>query len=47
MEYCDWDRDGSMKIPETTEQGITIEKNYVRTVCHRVANNLNEKKKKK
>lgn len=33
IEYCDWDRNGVMKIPQNDEHGKRIEDNYVATVC--------------
>ncbi|VDK73997.1 unnamed protein product [Gongylonema pulchrum] len=32
IEYCDWDRDGAMKIPDDDKFGASIEHQYVSTV---------------
>lgn len=40
IEYCDWDRDGFMKIPESEESGIAIEKQYVSAVYECIANHF-------
>lgn len=32
IEYCDWDRNGAMKIPDNDEYGAAIEKRYVSAV---------------
>uniref|UniRef100_A0A0M3ILZ5 Methyltransf_11 domain-containing protein n=1 Tax=Ascaris lumbricoides TaxID=6252 RepID=A0A0M3ILZ5_ASCLU len=37
IEYCDWDRNGVMKIPQNDEHGKRIEDNYVATVYESIA----------
>ncbi|VDK38346.1 unnamed protein product [Anisakis simplex] len=32
IEYCDWDRNGAMKIPDDDEHGKRIESDYVTAV---------------
>lgn len=32
IEYCDWDRNGAMKVPDSDEYGAAIEKQYVSAV---------------
>lgn len=32
IEYCDWDRDGAMKVPDSEELGAAIEEQYVSSV---------------
>uniref|UniRef100_A0A0N5AW43 tRNA (carboxymethyluridine(34)-5-O)-methyltransferase n=1 Tax=Syphacia muris TaxID=451379 RepID=A0A0N5AW43_9BILA len=37
IEYCDWDRDGFMKVPEDDSHGRDIEKRYVASVYDSIA----------
>ncbi|VDK83864.1 unnamed protein product [Litomosoides sigmodontis] len=40
IEYCDWDRNGAMKIPDNDEYGVSIEKQYVSTVYESIADHF-------
>ncbi|VDN03561.1 unnamed protein product [Thelazia callipaeda] len=39
-EYCDWDRDGLMKVPDNDERGREIEKQYVSLVYECIADHF-------
>ncbi|KAM3724300.1 Alkylated DNA repair protein alkB [Dirofilaria immitis] len=40
IEYCDWDRNGAMKIPDSDEYGAAIEKQYVSAVYESIADHF-------
>ncbi|KHN73841.1 Alkylated DNA repair protein alkB -like protein 8 [Toxocara canis] len=42
IEYCDWDRNGTMKIPEDDEHGKRIEDDYVTSVYESIADHFDK-----
>uniref|UniRef100_A0A915Q5E1 tRNA (carboxymethyluridine(34)-5-O)-methyltransferase n=1 Tax=Setaria digitata TaxID=48799 RepID=A0A915Q5E1_9BILA len=40
IEYCDWDRNGAMKVPDSDEFGLTIEEQYVSAVYESIADHF-------